>query len=379
MMKPVIPSIINSGVNSGVPVEFACDWGKVARLIVHDSLKTQPGEKVIIHADPTYFPALTEQVRIELVRAGAVELSVSMVNSGGLEAVRRSHRRREDPGLVEMEDSAMASMFDLADIYIWLPTFWLINPGQTEKILKTWPGRSIHFHWVIDPNDPVEFRILSEMYEKALFIDYSALDSRQQELIATLRDCSVHITNPAGTDLTFTLKEAHFHRGNGQASQEFISSYARPGSARDREVELPAGAIRTVDITNTQGRLVCADETFFGRQVGTLTYNFQDGRITSVESQHHNDYVQAVWGIQTGDKDRIGEFNLGVSPGLTLLPEYPKTAPYFGYGDGVIRLSLGDNQESGGDVISSYHHWLFLTDATVQANGKTLVERGKLA
>ncbi len=88
MMKPVIPSIINSGD----PVEYGCDWGKIARLIVHDSLETQPGEKVIIHADPTYFPALTEQVRIELVRAGAVELAVSMVNSGGLEAVRRSHR-----------------------------------------------------------------------------------------------------------------------------------------------------------------------------------------------------------------------------------------------------------------------------------------------
>ena len=374
-MKPVIPSILNSGI----PVEVACDWGKIARLIVHDSLKTQPGEKAIVHADPTYFPALTEQVRIELVRAGAVEFSVQMVNSGGLEAVRRSHRRREDPVLVDMEDKAMASMFDLAGIYIWLPSFWLINPGQTEKIFKTWPGRSTHFHWVIDLNDPVEFGLLSEMYEKALFIDYAALDSRQLELIATLLNSTVQITNPAGTDLTFTLKEAYFHRGNGQASKEFISSYARPGSARDREVELPAGAIRTVDISDAQGRLVCSSETFFGRQVGTLIYTFENGRITSVESQHHNDYVQAVWGIQTGDKDRIAEFGPGVSPGLPNLPEYPESVPYFGYGDGVIRLSLGDNQESGGDVISSYHHWLFLTDATVKADGKTLIERGKLA
>ena len=373
-MKPVIPSILNSGNT----VEFDCDWGRVARLIVHESLKTQPGEKVIIHADPTYFSALTEQVRIELVEAGAVELAVSMVNSGGLEAVRRSHRRREDPALIDMEDRAMASVFDLADIYIWLPGFWQINPGQTEKILKTWPGRSIHFHWVIDPNDPVEFSLLSKMYEQALFIDYESLDSRQQELIATLRTTSVQITNPAGSDLTFELKNAHFHRGNGQASKEFISSHARDGSARDREVELPAGAIRTVDITNTQGRLVCSDETFFGRQVGTLTYTFSDGRITSVESQHHSDYVQAVWGIQSGDNDRIGEFNLGVSPALTLLPDYPKTVPYFGYGDGVVRISLGDNQESGGDVISSYHHWLFLTDATVKAGGVTLVEHGSL-
>jgi len=80
MTTPLIPSV-------GTPLEFASDWGKTARLIVHDSLKTEPGEKVIIHADPSYFPELTEQVRIELVRAGAVELSVSMVNSGALETV----------------------------------------------------------------------------------------------------------------------------------------------------------------------------------------------------------------------------------------------------------------------------------------------------
>ena len=85
-----------------------------------------------------------------------------------------------------------------------------------------------------------------------------------------------------------------------------------------------------------------------------------------------------MWGIQTGDSDRIGEFNLGVNPALSLLPAYPKTIPYFGYGDGVIRLSLGDNQESGGDVISSYHHWLFLIDATVEADSKILIERGTL-
>ena len=80
-------------------------------------------------------------------------------------------------------------------------------------------------------------------------------------------------------------------------------------------MELPAGSIRTVDISDAQGRLVCSGETFLGRQVGTLIYTFENGRITSVESQHLNDYVQAVWGIQTGDKDRIGEFSLGVSPG----------------------------------------------------------------
>ena len=45
----------------------------------------------------------------------------------------------------------------------------------------------------------------------------------------------------------------------------------------------------------------------------------------------------------------------------------------------MIRLSLGDNQESGGSNVSSYHHWLFLADATVETDGNILVEKGALA
>jgi len=49
----------------GVPYDYQTDWTRIARLIVHDALRTAPGERVLIHADPTYFPALTEAVRCE--------------------------------------------------------------------------------------------------------------------------------------------------------------------------------------------------------------------------------------------------------------------------------------------------------------------------
>lgn len=354
------------------------DWSRMARVIIHQTLQTQPGERVIIHADPHYFPELLEQVRIEIVKAEAVELAAIMLHPPGLEEARTNLRRREDPTLIEMEDKAIDELFSLADIYIWLPTNLALNDGQTEKILKTWQGRSIHFHWEFNPTDPDLFQKLSAMYEQALYIDCQALDERQLRLIDALNNSTVNITNPAGTDLTFKIRDGHFHRGNGDASKEFINSYAHPGSARDREVELPTGAIRTVDISDAEGTLVCTDEVFEERKVGTLTYRFENNQIVSVQAQHHNDYVQAMWGIYIGDKGRIGEFNLGVSPALRMLPEHPKVVPYFGYGDGIVRISLGDNQESGGDVISSYHHWLFLTDATVKADDKVISEAGSL-
>jgi len=50
------------------------------------------------------------------------------------------------------------------------------------------------------------------------------------------------------------------------------------------------------------------------------------------------------------------------------VPEGSPWIPYYGYGAGVVRLSLGDNSELGGKV----------TDATVAVDGKVWVKDGKL-
>jgi len=115
-----------------IPYDYQTDWSRLANLIVHRVLRTESGERVLIHADPSYFPALTEAVRVEINRAGAVELAVHMLHSPGLERVRRELRRRENPALKALEDRAIAALFALADIYIWLPTSWPWNVGQTE-------------------------------------------------------------------------------------------------------------------------------------------------------------------------------------------------------------------------------------------------------
>ena len=123
------------------------------------------------------------------------------------------------------------------------------------------------------------FRRLSELYDAALWMDYAALTAHQRRVVAALRDSEIEVTDPRGTRLRFELRGAHFHLGNGDASKTFIEGYARPGSARDREVELPAGAIRTVDIERAEGVLVTPPETFGGRQVGSVRLEFADNRI----------------------------------------------------------------------------------------------------
>ena len=47
------------------------------------------------------------------------------------------------------------------------------------------------------------------------------------------------------------------------------------------------------------------------------------------------------------------------------MPHGQTALPYYGYGDAVVRLSLGDNEEVGGSVRGGGVRWLFFPDTTV--------------
>ncbi|HLH30684.1 MAG TPA: hypothetical protein VKY31_05740, partial [Terriglobia bacterium] len=76
-----------------------------------------------------------------------------------------------------------------------------------------------------------------------------------------------------------------------------------------------------------------------------------------------------------GDARMFREFALGFNPALKILPEAPFIG-YYGYGSGVVRLSLGDNEEMGGANRGGGVYWNFIHNATVTARGKTLVKDG---
>jgi hypothetical protein len=57
---------------------------------------------------------------------------------------------------------------------------------------------------------------------------------------------------------------------------------------------------------------------------------------------------------------RFREFALGFNA-LLAVPDETPWIPYYGYGAGVVRLSLGDNSELGGAVGGGYVRWNFFT------------------
>jgi len=71
------------------------------------------------------------------------------------------------------------------------------------------------------------------------------------------------------------------------------------------------------------------------------------------------------------------EFALGFNPKL-VTPEDERWIAYYGYGAGVVRLSLGNNAELGGAVRGGGVWWFFFPDATVRVGEEALVEAGQL-
>ena len=60
------------------------------------------------------------------------------------------------------------------------------------------------------------------------------------------------------------------------------------------------------------------------------------------------------------------------------MPEGQTFLPYYGYGAGIVRLSLGDNFEVGGAVRGGGVRWMFFPDTTVRAGNTVIVANGKL-
>jgi hypothetical protein len=75
---------------------------------------------------------------------------------------------------------------------------------------------------------------------------------------------------------------------------------------------------------------------------------------------------------------RFREFALGFNPKLKMKAGNATTLPYYGYGAGVVRMSLGDNTELGGEVSGGFVRWFFFPDATVEVDGRLLTGRGRL-
>jgi hypothetical protein len=324
------------------------------------ALKVAPGEAVILRLNPDVMPALEPAVRAALERAGAKVETIS----------------GSAPGF----EQRLAA----ADIYVWLPGASGVTGESDRKALTKWldaggSRREQHFHWLegtlLDNGLAARHtEAYDRLYLDALDIDYAALGARMDRAIALLRSGEARVTTAGGTDVRFRVGERPFNKQDGDGSRERV---AKAQMRIDRHIELPAGVLRVAPLeSSVSGKIAVESFPIGDVRARGVVLTFDGGRVVNATAREGIDALKKL--LATPAASEFREFGLGFNPKL-LPPQGDSTVPYYGYGDGVVRLSLGDNEELGGNVRGGFVRWIFFTDATVAVNGEVLVQNGRLA
>lgn len=338
----------------------ASSYDQMARRIVA-SLNPARGERVILRFDPETMPEVIGPLKRLLEEKGAVVESLAYGAAPNFE-----------------------QKLNETDIYIWLPAGpRATTPPDQALRLGAWldagRGRQIHFHWgdgsrAADGLAGAHSVEYDRLYLDALDIDYAALDREMESMISKLRAGEVRVTTPAGTDLRFKVGDRPFCKQNGDASR------ARMQNARvriDREIELPAGALRVAPVEESVAGVMVIPQARIGSvEVKGLRFEFERGAMTKYSASANEDALRRYLESSSALK-HFREFALGMNPKL-ITPRGKVWVPYYGYGAGAVRLGLGDNSELGGKVLGGAVRWLFFMDATVSVGKDVLVRDGRL-
>ena len=329
-----------------------------ARIVA--ALQVTRGERVLLRVDPNNLAALAPLVRAALQERGAVVETLPYGPAPDFEA--RLAR---------------------TDVYVWLPAPASATPVDQTRALQRWidngEGRELHFHWIdgtrhVDGLPAKHTPAYDRVYVEALDVDYRQLAMRMEQTIQKLRAGEVQVTTPSGTDLRFRVGNRPFNKQDGDASK----AHARTGRIRiDRHTELPAGILRVAPLEDSvTGVLVVPSARFGNEQAVGIRLEFQKGVVLNARAKSGNDALQAFLKSDPA-ASRFREFCLGFNPRL-VVPPGESALPYYGYGSGVVRMSLGDNSELGGTVRGDVVRWLFFPDATVRVGSEIIVRDGKL-
>ena len=208
----------------------------------------------------------------------------------------------------------------VTDIYVWLPAGALA--ATQAELLGRWldsgRGRQVHFHWgdgtrATDGLPAGHSAAYDRVYLDALDIDYRALDRQMDAAIGKLRSGDISVTTPAGTDLRFRVGDRPFTKQTGDASRE------RMKTARvriDREIELPAGALRVAPIeSSVNGVMVIPSARIGGVEVTKIRLEFTEGAVTRFSAGTNEEALKKALDSGPGLK-KFREIAIGFNPKL---------------------------------------------------------------
>jgi leucyl aminopeptidase (aminopeptidase T) len=201
--------------------------------------------------------------------------------------------------------------------------------------------------------------------------EYVRMQGFADKLMATLADTeSVHITCPAGTDLTFAVRDREF----------FTDTYVDWKTLK--WMNLPVGEVIVGPIENSlNGTMVSRGAVGgIGRIKNNVTVTAKKGKAVNINHNNKSVLSQIKTALAT---DRwssfVGEFAFGINPHASLVNEFLEIEKI----QGTVHLAFGNNMDYPGGKNNAKNHMDFLmlkpsVDVTLDSGKeKSIMKKGK--
>ena len=208
----------------------------------------------------------------------------------------------------------------------------------------------------------------NRMMLAATSVDYEKLAKTGRALREKLSGVRhFEVTGPGQTNLSFDIPGRKWYLSDGVVDQEDIQN-------EDLDDTLPAGSLVAAPLEDSaEGRITFnAGTPILGQLSKGLQLRFEGGRVVSFKGNSSTSKVKELWESGTGDKDRIGYFGIGFNPKAEAGYTVNNVA------NGVVSVGIGGNEFIRGKNRPGVFVLDSIVGATVKADGKTILQKGKI-
>ncbi|GAB4528462.1 MAG: aminopeptidase [Anaerolineae bacterium] len=213
-------------------------------------------------------------------------------------------------------------------------------------------------------------RFIPEMFFPAgpMDADYAEIERLTRRIAEVLTPAhQVHVTCPAGTDITFSIQ--------GRPGQVDAGIYTQPGAWGN----LPAGEAYCTPLEGTAQGVIQVTPGWHAGLEEPMALVFEKGEL--VELRGGGAVADELHGIlQIGNETEpyksrrsLGEFGIGTNPNarrIDITVEAEKIK-------GTVHLAVGDNAHMGGMIHTDYHQDFVIPRASFTLDGKAVMQDGQ--
>ena len=361
----------------------------LAKRVVR-SASIKPGDVVVINGAKQMIP-LMEAIAIEVQMNGG-KPNIFLES----DKVSRSFYKDVPDKYLEIEPRYFGEWMKHMDVFIGLPTMddrkAVTSDIPTERRVKaaqaseffigminSLPVREVDIDFPTQSSADIAGMDLAS-YQKLMFAginaDYDAISLKGTKLQSILRSAKqIRVTTPAGTDITFSMAQ-----GRGVFLDDGIVTpqEAKAATFTERYVLLPGGSVYFAPLeTSANGKVVVPRASCRFSKPDKLSFDVNQGKRLNVNAGANSACYQTTWKAFTGQHDTFGAIWIGLNPELRVVENDKANFRHTNIA-GLISIGFGDNRQYGGSLSSVGGAGFELTNATMTADGKTIIKDGKL-